>query len=57
VAGVGLGVFLGCGHGPQDLFVEAVEDESAEGAGDGGMEMSRICQRVTRVLAFSGSKE
>src|SRR5215472_15842381 len=31
-----LGVFLDCGHGPQVLFVEAFEDEPAEGAGDTG---------------------
>ena len=36
MAGVCLGVFLDCCHGPQVFLVEAADDESAEGAGDGG---------------------
>jgi hypothetical protein len=36
ITGVCLGVFLDCRHGPQVFLVEAADDKSAEGAGDGG---------------------
>ncbi len=36
MVGVCLGVFLDCRHGPQVFLVEAADDESAEGADDGG---------------------